>query len=326
MPRAGRILPLAWAAAGVLVSTWPLISCRAEPSVRVRSIVRLTSGTPGGGFFPIGDGMARAYATSLPLVDVRLLQSAGSISNVEAVERGDADMGLAFADVAYMAFVGRLDGRPSRFEQLRGMAVLELTPVHVVVRVGSGIETVADLRGRRVGLGPPGSGTGLTAKLVLKAFGLESTAIRAESLQYNDAATRLGDGSLDGMFVSGSYPLASVRSATRSGGRLLSLGGPAIDRLRHDYPFLRLTVIPGGTYPGHPDPVHTIGVETLLVCRKGLSESLVHDLTRSFFDILPFLSAQQDSLRMMDLDQAPATPIPLHEGAARYYRELELSK
>jgi TRAP transporter TAXI family solute receptor len=288
--------------------------------------VRLTSGTPGGGFFPIGDGMARAYATSLPLVDVRLLESAGSISNVEAIERGEADMGLAFADVAYMAFVGRLDGRPARFEQLRGMAVLELTPVHLVVRAGSRIQSVPDLRGRRVGVGPPGSGTGLTAKLVLKAFGMEAGSVRLESLRYNDAAIRLRNGELDAMFIDGSYPLESVRRATELGGRLLSLGGAAIDRLRHDYPFLRRTIIPGGTYPGHPDPVHTIGVETLLVCRRGLDEALVHDLTRSFFDILPLLSAQQDSLRMMDLDQAPATPIPLHEGAARYYRELELSK
>ena len=270
--------------------------------------------------------MARAYATSLPFVDVHLLQSAGSISNVDAIERGDADMGLAFADVAYIAFTGQLDGRPARFEQLRGMAVLELTPVHLVVRPGSDVRTVADLRGRRIALGPPGSGTGLTAKLVLKAFGVELTSLRVESIPYNQAANRLADGTLDAMFVDGSYPLASVRHATGVGGRLLSLGGAAIERLRHDYPFLRLTIIPGGTYPGHPAPIHTIGVETLLVCRRGLDESLVHDLTKGFFEILPLLSAQQDSLRMMDFDQAPATPIPLHEGAARYYRELELSR
>ena len=325
-PRTHGIGALAWAAAVVLIGTWPLASCRTPAPVRSRPLVRLTSGTPGGGFFPIGDGLARAYATSLPFVDVRLQESAGSVSNVEAIERGEADMGLAFADVAYMAFTGRLDGQPARFEQLRGMAVLELTPVHLVVRADSGIRTVADLRGRRVGVGPPGSGTGLTAKLVLKAFGIESTSVRMESLRYNDAAMRLRDGGLDGMFIDGSYPLESVRNATSLGGQLLSLGGAAIDQLRRDYPFLRRTVIPGGTYPGQPAPIHTIGVETLLVCRRTLDESLVHDLTRSFFDILPLLSAQQDSLRMMDLDQAPATPIPLHEGAARYYRELELVK
>jgi len=322
----GPIARLTWAGAVLLIGISVLASCRTPAPVRSRPLVRLTSGTPGGGFFPIGDGLARAYATSLPLVDVRLLQSAGSISNVEAIERGDADMGLAFADVAYMAFTGRLDGRPARFGQLRGMAVLELTPVHLVVRAASLIRTVADLRGRRVGVGPPGSGTGLTARLVMKAFGIEPDAVRTESLRYNDAATRLRDGTLDGMFIDGSYPLESVRSATSLGGQLVSLGGAAIDRLRHEYPFFRRTVIPGGTYPGQPGPIHTIGVETLLVCRRTLDAALVHDLTRSFFDILPLLSAQQDSLRMMDLDQAPATPIPLHDGAARYYRELELSR
>jgi TRAP-type uncharacterized transport system substrate-binding protein len=83
-------------------------------------------------------------------------------------------------------------------------------------------------------------------------------------------------------------------------------------------------MIPGSTYPGHPDAIHTIGVDALLVCRRDLEESLVYDLTRRLFEALPSLSSQQESLRLMDVELAPATPIPLHEGAARYYREREL--
>jgi hypothetical protein len=100
------------------------------------------------------------------------------------------------------------------------------------------------------------------------------------------------------------------------------LTGPAIERLRHDYPFFRSAIVPGGVYRGHPAAVPTIGVDNVLLCRSGLEEALVHDLTRQFFSALPSLSM----LSFMDLDQSPATPIPLHEGAARYYREWELSR
>ena len=94
------------------------------------------------------------------------------------------------------------------------------------------------------------------------------------------------------------------------------------DRLRHAYPFFRQTVIPARSYAGQPDPVHTIGVDNLLVCRRGLDEPTAHDLARAFFSALPILPMPT----LMDLEQAPATPIPLHDGAARYYRERELAR
>jgi hypothetical protein len=253
---------------------------------------------------------------------VQVRDSAGSVANVEALQRGDADIGLSYADVAYMAFVGRLEGRPQAFSELRGIAVLELTPVHLVVRANSGIRDAAGLRGRRVGVGLPGSGSALTADIVLAAIGIDASSARLEPLRYVDAGNRLAAGTLDAMFVTGGDPLASVRASTGAGARLVPLAGPAIERLRHDYPFFRPTVIPGGTYPGHPDPIQTIGVDNLLVCRRSLDEALAHDLTARFFEGLPSLSM----LTLMDLDQAPATPIPLHDGAARYYRERELSR
>lgn len=249
-------------------------------------------------------------------------ESDGSVANAEVLQRGDADVGLAYADVAYMAYVGRLGDQRQRFSDLRGLAVLELAPVHLVVRSGSAVFDARGLRGRRVAVGPVGSGSALTAQLVLRALGFDASAVRVESLRYNEAAARLVAGTTDALFVTGTHPVDSVLSATTGGARLLPLTGPAIDKLRHDYPFFRATVIPGGTYPGHPDSVHTIGVDNLLICRKGLDETLAHDLTRAFFSTLPSLPMP----RLLDLEQAPATPIPLHEGAARYYRERELAR
>jgi hypothetical protein len=284
--------------------------------------LRLSTGSPGAGFHPLGVALGRAYRDAFPALNLEVIESPGSVHNVEAIQRGEADIGFAFADVTYVAFVGGLGDRS--FSRLRGMAVLQLNPLHLVVRAQSQIRDVAALRGRRVGVGPPGSGTALTAGLVLRAFGIDPEAVHAELLQFNDASAQLAAGELDAMFVNASYPAESVSMATKAGARLLAIEGPAVDRLRHDYPFLRLTAIPASTYPAHPAPVHTIGVDNLLLCRSDLDEDLVYELTKTFFAALPELVGQQRSLRLMDFSQVPATPIPLHEGAARYYREREL--
>jgi TRAP transporter TAXI family solute receptor len=299
--------------------------CRPAPQAHAAPVlVRFSTGTPGGGFYPLGEGLARAYERSLGAVDLQIHPSAGAVTNVEAIQRGDADLGFAFADVAYMAYIGRLAGASGPFDRLRGIAVLQLTPVQLVVRRDPHIREVVDLRGRRIGVGPPGSGTALTAGLVLEAFGIAASAAHAETLQFNDAADRLVRGTLDAMFDAAIYPAQSVMAATRAGARIMPLTGGPIERLAHDYPFLRATVIPRDTYPGMSSSIRTIGVDSLLICRRDLDETLVYDLTRRFFEALPSLSSSLGALRFMDLDQAPATPIPLHDGAARFYREREL--
>ena len=297
-------------------------TCSSPPSAPERKVIRFTTGTPGARFHPLGQALAGVYSAALPLMDISVRDSAGSVANVEVLQRGGADVGLSYADVAYMAYVGRLDGRKEAFAELRGIAVLELAPVHLVVRAGSAIADAADLRGRRVAVGPTGSGSALTAQIVLRALGIDSTAILVEPLKYNEAAARLAAGTIDALFVTGSDPVDSVRLSAQAGARILPLGGPAIERLRHDYPFFRPTVIHGGTYPGHQAPIRTIGVDNLLLCRRGLDEATAHDLTEQLFLQLPSMTI----LGGVDLEQAPATPIPLHDGAARYYRERELAR
>jgi uncharacterized protein len=312
----------------VLVSAVAALSCAPAPAASPyrRTVVRFTTGPLGGGFYPLGEGLARAYASSLPDVTIERLPSGGAVANTDAIQQGTADIGFAFSDVAYIAFGGGL-GRGSRpYDRLRGIAVLQLTPLHFVVRAGSGIRAITDLRGRRVGVGLPGTGTALTVELVLNAFGLRRTDVHVENLSFDEAARRLVDGSLDAMFDSAIYPAESVDMATQAGAGLLPLVGPSVERLRREYPFFRAAAIPRATYPGVSAAVRTIGVDSLLICSRDLDESLVHDLTKGFFDALPSLASSVDALRFMDLEQSPATPIPLHPGAARFYRERELQR
>lgn len=284
------------------------------------------SGPLGGGFYPLGVGLAGAYNRQPSDLNVQHSASTGAVTNVELLERGEADLALVFADVTYIAFVGRLPGTSEAFKRLRGVAVLELTPVHLVVRRDAGINDVRDLRGLHVAVGPPGSGTALTAELVLRAFDIDPSDVHTEALQFDEAARRLVNRTIDAMFDTAMYPTSAVELSASAGARLIPLTGPPIDKLRREYPFFRDAVIPRRAYPGVTEAVHTIGVDSLLICRRDLDEDLVYDLTRKFFDALPTLSLSRGTLRYMDLDEAPATPIPLHEGAARYYRARELQR
>ncbi len=298
--------------------------CAAPPRERPSTRLRFASATRGAAFYPLGEELAREYERVLPGLEVEVDESDGAASHVEAVQRGDADIGLTFADVAYLAYVGRLEGRRAPFTRLRGIAMLQLARVHVIVRGNSSIRRLEELRGRRVGIGDLARGATSTARMVLSAVGIDLQDVVVESVRPDDAVARLAAGSLDGLFTNGAAPIDAVLAATGAGARLLAVDGPAIARLRYDYPFFSPAVIPGGTYPGHPADIRTIGVDCLLVCRADLPEPLVHDLTQRLFEILPLLSSPQLSLDLMDLRQAPATPIPLHDGAARYYREQEL--
>jgi TRAP transporter TAXI family solute receptor len=290
-----------------------------------RAVVRLSSGPLGGGFFPLGEQVAGALGALMPDVEIETIASSGAVSNIEAVQRGDADLGFTFADVAYIAFSGQLDDNPVPFDRLRGIAVLQLTPISLVARADAPIKTPADLRGRRVAIGPFGSGTALTANLILHAFGLDPPAVHVETISFQDAATRVLNGTLDAMFDNAISQSDSLKRVTEGGARPVPIEGPPVDRLRRDYPFLKVTVIPREMYPTRDRAVHTIGVDGLLICRRDLDEGLVYELTKQLFRSLQSLSTS-GALGLMDLDQAPATPIPLHDGAARYYRERELSR
>lgn len=301
---------------------------RADPVVAeatAASRIRLHTGPHGGGFFPLGEQIVGAIGGRIAGVRIENVSSPGAVSNVQALQDGEAELGFTFADVAYIAYSGQLTADARPFERLRAIAVLQVTPIVLAARADLPIHGPADLRGRSVGLGPSGSGTALTARLILKAFGLDPSALRLETIGFQEAATRLVDGTLDAMFDNAINQSDSLQRAIEGGARLVPIEGPSVDGLRHEYPFLKLTAISRAMYPGIPRPVHTIGVDGVLICRSDLDERLVYNLTKQLFLSLEALS-ERGALRSMTVDQASATPIPLHDGAARYYRERELSR
>jgi TRAP transporter TAXI family solute receptor len=152
-------------------------------------------------------------------------------------------------------------------------------------------------------------------------MGLSLADIRLENGPRGETRRLFAEGKIDALVHSGVVPLRLPADA-----EVIPITGPAVDQLLRAYPFVVRTVLPAGTYPSMRGPIPTVGVQVLLICRADLDEHVVHDFTQEFFDSLPELSSSLEALRTMRLDESPSTPIPLHPGAARFYRERELRR
>ena len=297
---------------------------RPAPPPPAREQIRLATGMAGASFQPLGTALGQAIERRVPLTDVVLVETPGAVTNLFAIQRGDADVGLAYADVAYMAYTGQLPDAPGPLTQVRAIAVLHVSPVHVLAGANTAIRSPADLRGKRVAMGPAGSGTAVTSALLLDAFAVPLASVTQFSLGFSEAADQLAKGSIDAAVVVSADPVDSVQRALAAGARLLDIDGPAVTSLRSRYPFLKHALIPKDTYPVLNRAVHTVGVDTLLLGRAGMSDAMAGAIAEAFFAALPELGALPMPFRFVDPVQASATPIPLHSGASRYYREREL--
>lgn len=314
---------LALVAVGALVAV-TVVRCSGPAETAAPTVLTIVTGGQGGSFYPLGLRLSQLYAEHIPGV-VTKLETGGSGRNVQAIEDGHAQLAFAQADVAYAAYRRGTEAAPHPHTQLRGIAVLWQNTAQIVVPRGSTIRSGSDLRGRRVAVGSLGSGTETLARIVLESYGLSYNDITPLAPTFEDTVQGMRDGTLDAAIISAGVPTSPIAEISdRPGLQLVPVPRDHVQAMRAQYPFLQPLVIPGGTYRGVDSDVESVGVSILLTCRQDLDESLVYQLTKILFDALPSLGEELPVARLIDLDQAPATPIPLHPGAARYYREREI--
>lgn len=275
--------------------------------------IRIATGPRGGTFLPLGQAIASVIERQVPRTRAVALESPGGRGNIERLERGEVDFALVPNDA---------QGGP----RVRAIAPLYDEVLQVVVRVDE-VSDLMHLRGRRVSIGPRGSGTEEVALHVLSHFGVARGEIDARSMQHLDAAEAFARGELDAVFV-----LAGVRTPVverllrRPGARLLSLGDPSVagsvlEGVRLDAPFLTPAVVPARAYGASPpEPVGTVSVRALLVTRVDVPDALVHDVTRALFENRVELTARERLLaRMSETIDPSELSFPLHTGAVMYY-------
>lgn len=289
--------------------------------------VNFSTGSRNGVYQQYGDLLKEALAKDMPDLHVTLRESEGSQENIERVVSGEADFTIAAADAVEKY---RLDKKPG-WESLRGCARLYDDYVHLVVPRSSSVESIADLRHKKVAMGEPGSGVRLISERILTASGLDPakdiTAVRGSITKMSED---LENGRIAAFFWSGGLPTQAVASLSeRFGIRLVSLGGDLINKL-HDQggasAYYRAADIPADAYEQvqQGGAVPTVAVANVLVTRADMDARLTERFTRTVIDSRDRIGERVHSAQLVDLRTAIYTdPLELHKGAQRYYRSVK---
>jgi hypothetical protein len=300
----------------------------------------LTGGTVGT-YFPIGGLIANAISNppcsrpcndggscGVPGLVATSVASNGSVANAAAIGAGTAQSGFVQSDVAYWAYTGSgvYEGRP-KIDVLRAIANLYPESFQLVVRRGSGIKSVADLRGKRVSLDEPGSGTLVDARLILAAYGLSETDLKAEYLPAQQVADKLKEGAIDAFFNVSGWPQSAIADlAATIGIELVPIDGPEAGKLLQQYSFFGADEIPGDAYKG-VNGVKTVSVHALWVTSSKQPEDLIYKITAALWNpnTRKLLDSGHAKGRAIRLETATVgLGIPLHAGAEKFYKEKGL--
>lgn len=305
---------------------------------------RIGTGGTAGTYYPIGGLIANAISSppgsracdkggscGVPGLVATALSSNGSVANINGIKSGQLESGFSQSDVAYWAYNGSgvFEGKP-KVPELRLIATLYPESIHLVARKGAGIKSVSDLKGKRVSLDEPGSGTLVDARIILSAYGLSDKDVKAEYLKPNQAGDKLKDGALDAFFFVGGYPAGAIAELAASGNaiELVNISGPEVDKLRKEYGFFAPDQIPADTYRG------VAGVKTLAVNAQWITSSkqpdqLIYEITKALWNknTRKLLDSGHAKGKMIQPTTALAgAGIPLHPGAAKFYKEAGLLK
>ena len=320
----GRSRP-AGAVPGGLLAALLLLGC-AQPDGLTRRLSIATGGT-GGVYYPYGGGIAKVISDNIEGVEATAEVTAGTVDNLKFIANRSADLAFALADSLDDAARGQGAFREFGAVAARAIAVLYDNHNHVVTLEGTGVGAVADLAGRIVSTGAPGSGTEISAFRILEAAGVDPEQdIRRQSLGATQSVSALRDGKIDAFFWSGGIPTGSVLDLATTPGRTIRLipNGDLLAPLRARYgaAVYHASTIPLDTYPGLPADVSTIAVSNVLVAHEALDPELARGITAALFAYHEELAAVHPMAGALALDTAVAgSPVPFHAGAVSFYRE-----
>ena len=287
----------------------------------------IVTGGTGGVYYPYGGGMAALLSKHLPGVEVTAEVTAASVDNCKLIAAQKAELGFIMADVGYDAYMGM-----EKFKEklpLRNLAVLYSNFMHVVALDGKGINTVSDLKGKKISTGAPGSGTEVKAIRVLEAYGINPDKdVSRDRLGASESAGALKDRKLDAYFWDGGLPTASVLDLAATPGIKIKLIGheDGVGRMITKYgPVYFKGKIPKNTYPGIAVDTPVAAVANILICHEKMDAALAYNILKTLFAHKPELVTVHKEANNLTLEDAvDGSPIPFHPGASKFYKEKGL--
>ncbi|MGP9803921.1 TAXI family TRAP transporter solute-binding subunit [Paracoccus sp. NSM] len=289
----------------------------------------ITIGTGGqtGVYYVVGQSICRLVNRETADHGLRCTapSTGGSIANINAIKAGDMTMGVAQSDWQFHAYNGSSDYEGDAFPELRAVFGVHPEPFTVVARADSGVTTFEELAGKRVNVGNPGSGSRGTFEIVLDAKGMSmSDFALASELRPAEQSAALGDNQVDAISYTVGHPNGSIQEATSTvDARLVTVAGEAIDRLVEENPFYAKVTIPGGMYAGNDEDTETFGVLATFVTSADVPEETVYQVVRAVFENFDRFKQLHPAFESLEPETmiSEGLSAPLHDGAARYYRE-----
>lgn len=301
------------------------------PAAMAEEFITIGTGGVTGVYYPTGGAICRLVNKDRKEHGIRcsVESTGGSIYNIKTIRAGELEFGVAQSDWQYHAYHGTSSfAEDGPFEGLRAVFSVHPEPFTVVARADSGIKTFEDLKGKRVNIGNPGSGQRGTMDVVLEAMGwsLSDFALASE-LKAAEQSAALCDNQIDAMIYTVGHPSGSIQEATTAcDSVLVNVTGPAIDKLIAENAYYRKATIPGGMYRGTDEDVTTFGVGATFVTSTAVSDEAVYAVVKAVFDNFDDFRGLHPAFANLDPKEMATAGLsaPLHDGAAKYYKEKGL--
>lgn len=294
----------------------------------------VTIGTGGvtGVYYPTGGAISRMINLQKDVYQIKATveSTPGSVYNINAVISGDLDFGITQSDRQYQAYHGLAEWADSgKQEDLRAIFSIHPESITLIVSEESGINSLADLKGKRINLGNPGSGQLQNSRDILKAIGLDEKDFNAEFVKAVEAPGLLQDERIDAFFYTVGHPNGNIKESTsgRIKVKIIPITGPEIDKMLEEFPYYAKSVIPKEFYPNslNEEDINTIGVKATFITSVNVNEKIVYAMTKEVFENLEEFKKLHPAYKVLTKENMMAgLSAPIHEGASRYFKEIGL--
>ena len=295
--------------------------CQAD----AKSYMSIATGGTAGTYYAVGGGIAKVISKASD-IQVTAETGNGSVANVNLLSKKEIEGGFVQSDIAYWAYNGMMMFKDKPVKNLRVVAALYPEHVQVLLAKEAGIKTIADFKGKRIGVGAPGSGVEADVQAIFQVAGLTYNDVKANFLDFAATTSRFKDKQLDAGFVVAGYPTASIMdlNATRDF-TMLSFDDAFMKKLVAKHPYFKPDVIPANTYSQITTDVKTPSVVALLVTHADVPDALIYQFTKALFENVDDIHAVHSQAKRINLQTAlDGATIPVHPGAAKYYTEKGL--
>ncbi len=288
-----------------------------------KQFITIATGGTAGTYYPLGGAIMEILNQNIEGMNASAASTGASVANTNQLNSGEADIAFIQNDISYYAVNGTEMFADNQIDGLRAISTIYPETIQLVTLEKLGINSVADLKGKRVAVGDKGSGTEANARQILEAYGITYDDIKVQYLSFAEAANGLKDGNVDVGFITAGFPTAAIQDiSAQHDVKLISLDEEARDKLIAEYPFYTKVTIPEDAYPKQKGEVDAIAVKAMLVVTDKMDEDTAYNITKAIYSNLDRLAVAHPVGK--DITNETATEgmsIPMHPGAERFFNE-----